>query len=118
MSDQAEPIGAEVVVRRFNLEKGVYEYGTPDPKAAGAEREVVARAIEISIVERTTHHPVRKHLERLQWLWPLVADAVVALRAVDAAPGGGVPAGMMLVPIEARRIYRAILSPTKEPRDD
>lgn len=36
-----------------------------------------ALAIEISIVERTMHHPASRDLAKLSWLWPHVARAVL-----------------------------------------
>lgn len=46
-----------------------------------SQRDEIAKAIEIAIVEKTQHHPAKKYWVMLRWLWPYVADAVIAVQA-------------------------------------
>jgi hypothetical protein len=49
------------------------------------DRSAMARTIEIAIVEKTMHHPAKKYWQQLKWLWPHVADAVLALHPSRAS---------------------------------
>ena len=53
--------------------------------------EKVAKAIEITMVEKTMHHPIAKQLPKIGWLYPIAAKA--AIRAMPtptaAAPDDG-----------------------------